>query len=232
MFNLKILKSNKKILKALETSDLAERAKHLKAALGIVDEGRTKATTAKVASPKVTEKISSGDLSKLGAVYEVKIGNKKYDAVMLKVSSLKEWGIDLETVFKDCPYNKEYSTRDGFIVDVDLYQQAALLKALNKKNPKLKIGMFNHLAAEDVYKALNKANVHNKSDIWWFWTGEKFPGNWNEKSFAKPGLVFANNLEDIEGSRFVVRRIDYGYADTYDPVLHYLNGAVVFGAQK
>jgi hypothetical protein len=177
------------------------------------------------------EKISSSDLSKLGEIYEVKTGNKKYDAVMLKVSNLKEWGIALETVFEDCPYHKKYSTRNGFIIDIDLYQQAALLKAINKKNPKLKIGMFNHRAAGDVYKVLYNAGVHNKSDIRWFWTGEKFPGNWDEKSFAEPGLVFEDKLNGIADIRFVYRNIDFGRAGYDDPVVHNLNGAVVFGAE-
>lgn len=174
-----------------------------------------------------SENISG--LEALGVVYYVPGTN--FQAVLLEKDAVENFtGKKLEEIFANCPKNKEYETRGGFIVDVDLHQQVALLKAINDKNPKLKIGMFNYRASENVQKVLKAAKIDRKFKVDWFWTGEKSPGYLDEKKYVKPGLVFENELKDIDG-RYFGREIHYGSGyfliDDKDRA-----GVVVFGALR
>ena len=83
-------------------------------------------------------------LEQLGEVVEVTMADgSKYGSVAVSVDKLKTFfGMDdagihakLSAVFSDCGGAKDYQTNEhGILVDVDLYQQKALLKAIVYSN--------------------------------------------------------------------------------------------------
>jgi len=180
-------------------------------------------------------RITLGDLSKLGQIYKIKIGNKSYGTILLKVENLKAFGIDLNIVFANCPYNKSYGTRDGFIINIDLYQHIALMRAIHEKAPKLKIGLFNYRAAKIASDVLRETPIYKESftDWDWFWTGEKFLKHvyWNEKAYPEPALVFENELNYIDYQDFIMYCFGSIEAVAHKPGLHNPDGVAILGAE-
>jgi hypothetical protein len=81
-------------------------------------------------------------LKDLGMVFEVRDTN--FLGVILKKEGVeKVTGEKLEKIFASCPANKKYSVVDGYITDIDLHQNIALLEALNDAGLDKKMGMFN-----------------------------------------------------------------------------------------
>ena len=148
------------------------------------------------------------------------------------------------TVFAgpDCPNNKTYQVRTNgtlkIMVDMDLYQQKALLKAIVAKAPQLRtvLGFYNLKASRkvhDVYK--NKPFVGNANDkIWWIWLAEVFNpahGNANdpvaEAKYPDDGIITLENsnpdyqMQDFApDKRFVLRYIVNGDWRGNDPQNH------------
>ncbi|HAR64061.1 MAG: hypothetical protein DKM50_14105 [Candidatus Margulisiibacteriota bacterium] len=170
-------------------------------------------------------------LRTIGITYDVDHSNGlKTTAVMLTADGVKQLGIDLDTVFNGCS-KKTYDVKNGILVNLDLYQQKALLDAIIAKQPELadKLGFYNLKGSKAVYEKLNKENVHNKNDIWWFWTGERYTGNNKHDSYPAPKIITSSEINDFKNSRFCHRNIDDGKGYDYNPDFYRNDGAVVLG---
>ncbi|MBU0580948.1 MAG: hypothetical protein KKA19_07200 [Candidatus Margulisbacteria bacterium] len=154
-----------------------------------------------------------------------------YKAKQIKAGKIKSAFYEVEpnkaNGFEGCVFG-------GYLVNLDMYQQAALLKAIVAKCPEYKdsVGLYNVKASDNVYKKLNEAGFPKKR-IYWFWTGEKFKDR-SLSSYAAPGLSTAESVkkEDIQSYRFCFRYIDNGYWCDGDPDYCGSDGAVVLGGLK
>lgn len=176
------------------------------------------------------------DLDALGTVYPLTGTN--FDAVMLRKEEVEFFlQKKLEDVFAECPANRSYEIQNGYIVNIDLHQQKALLEAINQKNPKLKLGFFTRQAADKVCEILNRAQVHKRSNIWWFWTGEKLNApvldiEKKDLDFTEYHLVFEDRLQNLDQHRFAFRFIGGGLKYYFAPGQLNTQTAVVFGARR
>lgn len=169
----------------------------------------------------------------LGTVY--KIPGTEFTAVMLKKDSVeKELGESLEKFFADCPTHQSYQVKNGYIVNIDWYQQLALLEAISEKIPKLKIGLFNYRAAENVAKVLKESDAHKKFQISWFWTGEPFKKSLGEdkQMLDEPNLIFEDRLNEFDAPSFFNYDFVEGKAYSIDYDGHNSLGGIVFGFKR
>ena len=212
---------------------------------GIITRGISDMTPAELARIKLAmdqvlaSRTLYGFLSQIGRVYEVPFSDeRKTTAVMLTLEGIRSLGIDLDAVFKGCggeeTFNEATDVKNGVLVNLDLYQQVALLRAILERKPELAsvIGLYNLRASRRVYEVLNRENVHNELDIYWIWTGEKWIRGIEEGSYPKETVVTLRDLESLEGNRFCYRNVNNDYWNDHPPDSHGPTGAVVFGAQN
>ena len=180
-----------------------------------------------------------GFLSQIGKVYEVPFSDGRMTlSVILTYKGIRSLGIDLNTVFKGCGgkevFNEQTDVKNGVLVNLNLYQQVALLKAIIGKKPELAqvLGLYNLRGSRKVYEVLSKAGVPRQLNIWWMWTGERYIQELQELDYPEERIVTLSSLHALKGNRFVGRFIDIGnWGGTYI-VNHYINGAAIFGALK
>jgi len=181
-----------------------------------------------------------GFLSQIGKVYEVPFSDGRSTlSVILTYKGVRSIGIDLNTVFKGCggreEFNEKTDVRNGVLVNLDLYQQVALLKAIIEKKPELAdvLGLYNLRGSRKVYEVLSRAGVPSQLRIWWMWTGERYiKGQNDEGSYPEEDIVTLPNPSKLKGSRFADRVIGCDYWFGNYPVSHYDDGAVVLGALR
>ena len=177
-------------------------------------------------------------MERIGDSYDVELANGvQTKCSVLTYDKVKKFGIDLDKVFIGCGGKEKFDPatdiKNGFLVNLDLYQQAALLKAIVQKCPKEiqgEIGLYNLRASRDVYEILDEKGLVAK-DIYWFWTGEQYKPDQAESKYSAPGLVTADKLskEDIKSGRFCYRNVNNDHWFDNDPVNYGNNGAVVLG---
>jgi len=180
-----------------------------------------------------------GFLSTIGKVYEIPFSDGRSTlSVILTYEGIRSLGIDLNTVFKGCRgkevFNEQTDVKNGVLVNLNLYQQVALLKAIIGKKPELAqvLGLYNLRGSRKVYEVLSKAGVPRQLNIWWMWTGERYIQELQELDYPEERIVTLSSLPALKGNRFVGRFIDIGnWGGTYI-VNHYINGAAIFGALK
>ncbi len=184
-------------------------------------------------------------LSQLGEVHEVPLGkNKNSVAVLLKLAEVKKFlGVeDLAEVFAGVEgLRQESGEKNGFIADVDLYQQRVLLAAIVNVGaihelPLHSLGFYNLRGSRKLYEVLSAQGFYERTGIYWVWTGEKYEasyGNSNTKAaedqYLEPGIVTLENIVKIRGSRFVFRFVGNDYWGVNVPANHDENGGVVVG---
>ena len=181
-----------------------------------------------------------GILSQIGRVYEIPFTDgRKTLSVILTYEGVRSLRIDLNTVFKGCGgkevFNEGTDVKNGVLVNLDLYQQVALLKAIIEKKPELAqvLGLYNLRGSIKVYEVLSKAGVPSQLRIWWMWTGERYiEGQNDEGSYPEAGIVTLENLFALKGYRFVYSYINNVYWNHNLPDYLSVIGAAVFGALK
>jgi hypothetical protein len=202
----------------------------------------------------------SGDtlelIKQLGEVTLVPLSNGRMSSsILLCEDKLKTFLAipDINTLFAgpDCPNNKTYQVKTNgtlkIMVDMDLYQQKALLKAIVAKAPQFKtvLGFYNTRASRkvfDVYKALAFVGTA-ANQIYWIWTGEVFNtvfGNINdpaaEAQYPDEAIITLENSDpryqmeaDLSGKHFVSRNFARGAWLVDDPVSRNDRGAGLLG---
>ena len=159
-------------------------------------------------------------LNEIGEVHKIRReGEKETIVTVLREDKLKKI-IDMGKVFSKCA-RKKYSERDGLIVDVDLYQQQAILESIIDRYPEMreKIGFTNLRGSRKVYEVLNKAGVHKRlpNEWGWFWTGEKYLGHRDESKYPSEGIITATRFNISSVDRFCIRRVYYDDWSDDDP---------------
>jgi hypothetical protein len=181
-----------------------------------------------------------GILSQIGRVYEVPFSDGRSTfGVILTYEGVRSIGIDLNTLFKCCggreEFNEKTDVRNGVLVNLDLYQQVALLKAIIEIKQELAdvLGLYNLRGSRKVYEALSRAGILGQLGIWWMWTGERYiVGQNSEWAYPEEEIVTLLSLSALISNRFGIRGlIIEGWYQGY-PNLHNFNGAAVFGALK
>ncbi len=186
-------------------------------------------------------------LEQLGEVYEVPLGeNKNSVAVLLKLAEVKRFlGVaDLKEVFVVAGVRQEYQVNQaGFIVDVDLHQQKALLAAIVNVGAIHELslhslGFYNLRGSRKLYEVLNAQNFYQCTDIWWVRTGERHNPDYGasntraaEKKYAEAGIVTLGDIGEIRDSYFVRRDVDNGRWDNIRPTHLSGGGCVAFGGR-
>jgi hypothetical protein len=169
-------------------------------------------------------------IQKIGIILDVP--NTNFLAILLKKEGVeKVTGKSLEQIFSECPKNKSYKTKNGLILDIDLYQQFALLKAINNTNPKLNLGFFNAPALQNVRDALYDSNVHMRLGVHWFWGGDNF-FEIRLKKPDQPSLISADKISFKKDEPYINIQIHYGIPSAMTPDYHDDQGGVVFGIEK
>ncbi len=176
-------------------------------------------------------------LAQLGEVHEVPLGkNKNSVAVLLKLAEVKEFlnVKDLTEVFACVKgLRQESGEKNGFIMDVDLYQQRALLAAIMAKEPRLKdvFGFYNLRGSRKLYEVLSAQGFYKRTGIYWVWTGEKHVPNQAEDAYPQPEILTSDSIGEIRDSHFVVRGVDdEGWGGDH-PSFPDVGGGVAFGGR-
>ena len=177
-------------------------------------------------------------LARLGEVHDVPLGaNKNSVAVLLKLAEVKTFlGVEnLTEVFARVEgLRQESGEKNGFIADVDLDQQRALLAAIVSQEPGLKdvFGFYNLRGSRKLYKVLSVQGFCNRTGIYWVWTGEKHVPNQAEEAYPQPEILTLNNIGEISNSHFVCRRVDNDLWDDDHPAGHDDDGGVVLAGRN
>ena len=180
-----------------------------------------------------------GFLSHIGHVHKVSLTDgRKTLSVILTDERIRCLGIDLNTVFKGCGgkevFSREKDVKNGVLVNLDLYQQVALLKAIIEKEPELTqvLGLYNLRGSRKVYEALSRAGILGQLGIWWMWTGERYiKGQDDEEAYPREGIIILANMPTLKGSRFADRGLGTGSWDKNFPSIRNKGGATIFGVQ-
>ncbi|MFC1617036.1 hypothetical protein ACFL2K_02335 [Candidatus Margulisiibacteriota bacterium] len=148
--------------------------------------------------------------------YEVKFRKAKITtACVVTYYGITKLQIDVNAAFKVCGLKENFSekknvNKQGLLVNLNLYQQVAILKAIIAKYSYLKgkIGFYNLKGSRKAYEVLHEAKLH-KEEMWWFWTGEKYieKSMREESKYPKENLVEPNKLK----GRFCYRDIGNYY---------------------
>ena len=172
-------------------------------------------------------------LGTLGTIYNVDqhTGDKTV-AVVLKHEKVKALGIDFNEVFKDCgspntdwnenKYDKEINpngivNKEGYIVNLDLFQQVALLKALMEKKPELKkvkdlLGFHSYPGALSVNASLYDDFPFDELPRYTMWGVTKFiPGKYWVAQYPIDPIVSLETLGSLEGNKFFQVKICDGW---------------------
>ena len=184
-------------------------------------------------------------LQQLGMIYPVKFSDGRHTlACVVTLEGIKkvfgcntdeEITTTLNTIFQGCggkeTFNQATDVCNGILVNLDFYQQVALLRAIAQKHPELAdmFGLYNLRGARKVYEVLNTASLHRTHRIFWFWTGEKYVPSQTDDKYPAEGLLPASSIDKIKGNRFCVRDINYVHWDNDDPDYHGDDGAFVLG---
>ncbi len=177
-------------------------------------------------------------LAQLGEVYEVPLGkNKNSVAVVLKLAEVKRFlGIeDLTEVFVGVEgLRQESGEKNGFIVDVDLHQQKALLAAIVNVGaihelPLHSLGFYNLRGSRKLYDVLNAQGFYGRTNILWIWTGEKYVPNQAEDAYPEPEILTLDSIGEIRDGRFCLRYVGNGLWYDDAPVDRLDDDGVVFG---
>jgi len=158
-------------------------------------------------------------LKLLGDVFEVEDVGNKYAIVVLKVNNLINAGIEFPKI-----ENKTWSFNDnGYLNNIDLYQQVKLLNAIKKAISGLeKLGLLNLKLSGVFSKKTQEIKFSNKSDLYWFFTGQT-----QQKKSDTSEIVI--DLEDLENNRFGRRDLADDRWDHHAPDRLNSNGGAVLG---
>ena len=160
-------------------------------------------------------------------------------SVILTYEGIRSLGIDLNTVFKGCEekevFNEGTDVKRGVLVNLDLYQQVALLRAIIEKKQELRdvLGLYNLRGSGEVSKVLRIKGVPSQLGIRWMWTGERYiKGQDSETAYPEEGIVTLSSLPALKWVRFVDRVIVNDYWNDFLPGFHCIDGVAVLGALK
>ncbi len=176
-------------------------------------------------------------LAQLGEVHEVPLGkNKNSVAVLLNLAKVKTFlGVEnLAEVFARVEGLRQKSReKNGFIVDVDLYQQRALLAAIVAKEPRLKdvFGFYNLQGSRKLYEVLSAQGFCGRTGIYWVWTGEKHVPDQAEDAYPEPEILTLDSIGEIRDGHFVCRCVDSGRWNGSRPADRVDGGGVVLGGR-
>ncbi len=189
-------------------------------------------------------------LARLGSIHEVNFDDgRRTLCVMLKAADTAEFlgYADIADVFKT--YNakvREYNAsaqpenqmievwegsqlQNGYIADMNLYQQVLLLEAIVARDPRLEdvLGFYNLNASSKVYQKLASESSDN---TWWIWTAEQsFNGKNNSSDYPADALLRLKSAEALKGRCFASRGIAYNGWNDGSPGSHNVRGGVAFG---
>ncbi|HAR63235.1 MAG: hypothetical protein DKM50_08235 [Candidatus Margulisiibacteriota bacterium] len=181
---------------------------------------QTQAQIAEVARASMLQLIE-----KLGTSYNL---NHEYGintkAVLVSYEGVSSLGVDLSHVFEGLEVPKA-----GFVLNLRLDKQKALLDAVIKKYPELKeeLGFYNLEGSKAVYKKMREQNDH-LTDIMWFWTGEIYTYGKRNDSEPVAGIVNSDKIGDLKESYFYIRTLEGDYWDV-KPGECSPSGALVLG---
>lgn len=117
--------------------------------------------------------------------------------------------------------NKTGIVKNGYIVNIDLYQQVAILGVIEKKAGLYnRIGFYNLNGSMCVHQT-DAAKLWKAKQISWFWTGEIFNESFNRRDYKKEGIIYINDndlLDNLkENSQFFSRSINDSMCHNYSP---------------
>jgi hypothetical protein len=161
-------------------------------------------------------------LTALGKTYEVRFSSGQQTlASVASLLGLKQvLGVDdagLKALFAKYGCSRQEWTvtkKSGSIVNIDMYQTAALVRELAEKYPQLEesMGLYNLRGSRKVYDAYGGPAEYNRTGVWWMWTGEQWVKDSKEEAYVSEGLVKASELQHI---RTKVRFCSRGLGDDY-----------------
>ena len=176
-------------------------------------------------------------LAQLGEVHNVPLGkNKNSVAVLLKLAEVKTFlGVEnlVEVFARVEGLRQESGEKNGFIMDVDLYQQRALLAAIVAREPCLKdvFGFYNLRGSRKLYEVLSAQGFYKRTGIYWVWTGEKHVPDQAEDAYPQPGILTLDSIGEIRESLFVYRDVGGDYWFGVRPTDRHDRGGVAFGGR-
>ena len=191
-------------------------------------------------------------LQRIGTTYEINHDNgMKTMASVLTYKGVKALGIDFKEVFKDCgssntDWNENehhwesnpYSiiNKKGYLVNLDLYQQVALLKAIAEKLPKDQrdnVSLYNLRASMTVHETVGKETLKGLLGVWWMWTGQRhLRAKYEVEDYPDDAMVNLKALSSLADSRFCFLDVkEEGKWVRVDPNVKFYGAAVIIGAR-
>lgn len=186
----------------------------------------------------IRENISAV-LSRLGRVWEVPFGNGKMTkAIILTLEGVRSLGIDFNRVFIGCGgkegFEERTDVKNGILVNLDLFQELALLKEIVRLRPELRevLGLYNSGGSKKVYEVLHREGVPKELGFRFMWTGEIFTKGIPDTAYDTPKILTVNEIPLLTvGGSFIYRYIDHGDRDRSTAYYHSPDLAVIFGAR-
>jgi MoxR-like ATPase len=174
-------------------------------------------------------------MRQLGMYQEVSLAGKSAGAVIVTEAGLKQLlgTADLSGLFAACPKKDYKVTPTGVMVDLDLHQQKAILKALTDKYPQVVDKKLGLITAEGVAQTGNNLNeLLQKNCVSWFYSGERKALPKGSDKYLSAGIVTAKELFiPKKDNSFTIHQINSKSSGEKVPETHDEQGAMVLAGQ-